>query len=95
VIPRFFRHPADIADNAVKWTSERLKQAKVMFDGQMARSQATHKGVKAKNLMEVMEPEHFIFCVLHNQMGLVNKLLEHLLLLAEKHIEKLLEGHAK
>jgi hypothetical protein len=33
--------------------------------------------------------------VLHNQMGLVNKLLEHLLLLAEKHIEKLLEGHAK
>jgi hypothetical protein len=28
-------------------------------------------------------------------MGLVNKLLEHLLLLAEKHIEKLLEGHAK
>jgi hypothetical protein len=45
--------------------------------------------------MDVVEPENFIVCVLHNQMGLVNKSLEHLLLLAEKDIEKLPEGHAE
>jgi hypothetical protein len=39
----------------------------------MARSQATHKGVKAENLMEVVEPEDFIFRVLHNQMGAFSK----------------------
>jgi capsule polysaccharide export protein KpsE/RkpR len=61
----------------------------------MARSQATYKGVKAENLMDVVEPENFIVCVLHNQMGLVNKSLEHLLLLAEKDIEKLPKGHAE
>ncbi len=67
----------------------------MLFDGRTARSQATYKGVKAENLMDVVEPENFIVCVLHNQMGLVNKSLEHLLLLAEKDIEKLPEGHAE
>jgi hypothetical protein len=30
---KWYGHPADIADNAVKWTSERLKQAKWLFNG--------------------------------------------------------------
>jgi hypothetical protein len=46
-------------------------------------------------LLDGVEPEDYIFLVLHDQMGLVNKSLEHLLSFSELHIEKLPDGHTQ
>jgi len=81
--------------SAMKWMCEKLKQAKMQFNSRTARSQKTNKGVSAHMLMDGVEPEDFIFPVLHDQMGLVNKSLDHLLTFAEKFIERLPPGHAE
>ena len=49
---------------------------------------------RADQLLDV-EPEDFIFPVLHVQMGIVNKALSHLVAWFEKHVEKLADGHAE
>jgi hypothetical protein len=85
----------DLVQNSVKWTCEKLKQAKRQFDNRTARSKKTNKGVSAGMLLDGVEPEDYIFPVLHDQMGLVNKSLEHLLSFSELHIEKLPDGHTQ
>lgn len=84
-----------MVQNSVKWTCEKLKQAKRQFDNRTARSKKTNKGVSAGMLLDGVEPEDYIFPVLHDQMGLVNKSLEHLLSFSELHIEKLPDGHTQ
>jgi hypothetical protein len=79
----------EMVTDAVKWTLEKLKDAKRLFKKRSAKSQKNHKGVNADALIEIVEPENFIFPALHNQMGLVNKSLSHLLTYGERHIEKL------
>jgi hypothetical protein len=79
--------------DTVKWTLEKLKDAKRLFKNRSAKSQKNHKGVNADALIEIVEPENFIFPALHDQMGLVNKSLSHLLTYGERHVEKLPPEH--
>jgi hypothetical protein len=89
---KFFGTPEMVTD-AVKWTLEKLKDAKRLFKNRSAKSQKNHKGVNADALIEIVEPENFIFPALHDQMGLVNKSLSHLLTYGERHVEKLPPEH--
>ena len=84
----------DMLQGAVKWTCEKLREAKSIFDQRTARSNKNYKGVSSDQLLDV-EPEDFIFPVLHVQMGIVNKALSHLVAWFEKHVEKLADGHAE
>jgi hypothetical protein len=89
---KFFGTPEMVTDT-VKWTLEKLKDAKRLFKNRSAKSQKNHKGVNADALIEIVEPENFIFPALHDQMGLVNKSLSHLLTYGERHVEKLPPEH--
>jgi hypothetical protein len=73
---KFFGMPEMVTD-AVKWILEKLKDVKRLFKNRSVKSQKNHKGVNADALIEIVEPENFIFPALHNQMGLVNKSLSH------------------
>jgi hypothetical protein len=59
---------------AVKWTCEKLCEAKSIFDQQTVRSNKNYKGVLSDQLLD-LDPEDFIFPVLHVQKGIVNKTL--------------------
>jgi hypothetical protein len=84
----------DMLEGTVKWTCEKLCEAKSIFDQQTARSNKNYKGVLSDQLLDI-EPEDFIFPVLHVQMGIINKTLSHLVAWFEKHVEKLADGHAE
>jgi hypothetical protein len=76
---------------------ERIIAAKKVFDHKVARSQAkdplkNYLGISSMPLLHV-QPKDYIFPVLHIQMGMVSKVLSHLLALIEMHIENLLDGH--
>jgi hypothetical protein len=64
----------DMLQGAVKWTCEKLCEAKSIFDQQTARSNKNYKGVLSDQLLDI-DPEDFIFPVLHVQKGIVNKTL--------------------
>ena len=85
----------DKMKDAITWTLEKLRTAKVSFDNRTARKSTKNvKGVTSDSLLDI-EPEDYIFPVLHVQMGLVNTALDHLVTWIEKHVEKLPDGHAK
>ncbi len=92
---QYYGYPAEVAQKAANWTVEKLKVAKYKHDNRRVKSQAIYLGVQADVLIDNVEPQDYIFCVLHDQIGLVNKSLGHLLAIGEKHIEKLPEGHAE
>lgn len=89
----------EMLTSASKWTIEKLKAAKARYDFRTSRSRAkthkTEKGVSASPLITAVEPEDIMFPVLHDQIGLVNKSLDHMVAYVEKHVEKLGDGHAK
>jgi hypothetical protein len=77
------------------WTLEKLKEAKQLFDNRTARSKKNQDGVSKSPLIDAVEPIDYIFPVLHDQIGLVNKSLKHINDWAEKYVEKLPEGHVE
>jgi hypothetical protein len=91
----YFGYPAEVAQKAAKWTVEKLKVAKYKHNNRRVQSQATYLGVQADVLIDNGEPKDYIFCMLHDHIGLVNKPLGHLLAIGEKYIENLPEGHAE
>ena len=79
----------DAAANATPWTITLLQEAKATFDARTAKSQKTWKGVLADLLFDCIEPEDYIFSVLHDQMGFVNASSKHLLNWHDLHVELL------
>ena len=77
------------------WTLERLKDTKQLFDNRTAKSKKNRDGVSTSPLIDAVEPIDYIFPVLHEQIGLVNKSLKHMNDWAEKYVEKLPEGHVE
>ena len=66
----------DAAANSTLWTITLLQEAKAKFDARTAKSQKTWKGVLADLLFDCIEPEDYIFSVLHDQMGFVNSFIQ-------------------
>ena len=74
----------DAAANTTPWTIALLQDART------AKSQKTWKGVSAEDLLfDCIEPEDYIFSVLHDQMGFVNASSKHLLNWHDLHLELL------
>mmetsp|Transcript_12561 Transcript_12561/g.22804 ORF Transcript_12561/g.22804 Transcript_12561/m.22804 type:complete len:115 (-) Transcript_12561:112-456(-) len=78
----------DMLQGAVKWTCEKLRESKSIFDQRTARSNKNYNGVSSDQLLDI-EPEDFIFPVLHVQMGIVNKTL----LKAETDFEEAMDAY--
>ena len=57
----------DGAANTTPWIITLLQEAKATFDARTAKSQKTWKGVSADLLFDCIEPEDYIFSVLHDQ----------------------------
>ena len=79
----------DAAANATPWTITLLQETKATFDARTAKSQKTWKGVSVDLLFDCIEPEDYIFSVLHDQMGFVNASSKHLLNWHDLHVELL------
>ena len=82
-----FGEPVQIA-NAQQWTLALLKQTKTEFDNTKKAATKNKKGVLEEPLFDV-EPANYIIPILHVQMGIVNKIIEHLIAWCERDVEKM------